>query len=106
MTITEKLKVEFSKYEIGTEFTTAEIIDRMKTNYGANDESIKPSDYCYNITNKDKIKNSSIKDFYIFEFLSRGKYKYLGVNYPYEGVVLNAQKEVYGHWKNGVFFKK
>ena len=60
--------------------------------------SVPPSDYSYNLINK---AASSFR-FPLFEWLERGKYKYLGPGYSYTGPILWKGKMV-GEWKDGVF---
>ena len=60
------------------------MIDRLME---LNESSIIPSDYCYNLTNKDKLANVSLEKFKIFEWLTKGQYRYLGENYPFAGSV-------------------
>jgi len=87
MTILEKVKDTFAHCALGTVYSRSEIIDMVKTKHGVNEESIIPSDYCYNLTNKGKTADASLENFNIFEWISRGKYKYVGENYHYEGPV-------------------
>lgn len=92
MTIIEKVRDTFANCKKGTIFSTSEIIDLVMLKYGVNRGSIIPSDYCYNLTNKGKIDNPILADFKIFEWISRGKYKYLGENYPYTGLIIRNPK--------------
>jgi hypothetical protein len=68
--------------------------------FGTNKDSILPYDFCYNRIN---IGERFPK---IFEWIEKGKYKYLGVNYPYNGKIFARPKgyskdiEV-GYWRNG-----
>lgn len=93
MTIIEKVRETFSKCEPGTIFTRSEIINMVKTKYSVNEGSIIPSDYCYNLVNKGKLADASLEKFKIFEWLSRGKYKYLGENYPYTGAIISNPRK-------------
>lgn len=63
--------------------------------------SILISDKCYNITNKGLSANY---DFRIFEYVGRGRYRYLGEGYPYSGFV-TWKNERCGEWTNGVLNK-
>lgn len=87
MTIIEKVKDTFSGCAKGDIFTCSEIIERVMRKHGVNSASIIPSDYCYNLTNKGKLANAALDKFKIFEWISRGKYRYLGENHIYTGVV-------------------
>ena len=103
MTILDKVKETFKDYEIGTEFTRQEIINKVVIRHGCNPGSIIPSDYCYNrINNGIDFENY----LHIFDFMGNGKYKYLGENYPYSGTIFHKPKGGYeiaiGKWSNGV----
>jgi hypothetical protein len=65
----------------------------VKTKYGVNEGSIIPSDYCYNLVNEDKLANASLEKFKMFEWLSRGKNRYLGENYPYTGAIFSNPRK-------------
>ncbi len=110
-TILELIEQTFSNYPIGTLFTRDEIIHTIYVKHGINKSSIIPSGYCYNITNLGKQADKEMNKFYIFEYVLRGKYKYLGKNYPYSGKVYHTPKgtgevEIVGEWKNGRYFSK
>lgn len=87
MNIIEKVKDTFANCEHGTIYSRSEIVKMVKTKHGVNEGSIIPSDYCYNLTNEGILDNSDLDKFKIFEWVSRGKYRYLGENHPYEGPV-------------------
>jgi hypothetical protein len=80
------------------------IIDFVKSK-GIEDiaeDSIMPTDYCYNRVNKDTSSN----EFCFFEYVGRDKFKVLGENFPYKGYVYHRKKgnkedEIVGEWKNG-----
>ena len=64
--------------------------------------SVPPSDYCYNIVN---VGSRPFK-YAVFEWVGRGRYKYLGPNYKYTGPIFWKNEPV-GEWKSGVYkFKK
>ena len=92
MTNIEKVRDTFSNCKKGTMFSTSEIIDKVILKHGGNRGSIIPSDYCYNLTNKGKIDDPILVEFKIFEWIDRGKYKYLGENYPYTGLIIRNPK--------------
>jgi len=95
MTNLEKVRDTFAQCALGNIYSRSEIIYMVKTKYGVNEGSIIPSDYCYNLTNKGKTDDASLDKFKIFEWISRGKYRYLGENYPYVGPVYsNPRKPV------------
>jgi hypothetical protein len=82
----------------GQTFRRNEIIDLVLQKYPhTNRTSVIPSDYCYNIRNED-----SKRDFQVFEYVSRGLYKYIGPKVKYNGIVYWKGSE-YGQWKNGEF---
>ena len=92
MTIIEKVKETFLECEPGTIYLRSEIINMVKVRHGVNEGSVIPSDYCYNLTNEDKLSNKSLNDFKIFEWISRGKYIYRGENYFYKGAVIKTPR--------------
>lgn len=102
MNIQEKVKDAFKEYEIGSEFSRQEIIDRVIQKHGVNPSSIIPSDYCYNRTNNGI---DFEKYLHIFEHIERSTYKYLGENYPYNGKIYHQPKGcneiLVGEWING-----
>lgn len=92
MTNIEKVRDTFVNCKKGTIFSTREIIDKVILKHGGNRGSIIPSDYCYNLTNKGKTDDPILAEFKMFEWISRGKYKYLGENYPYTGLIVSNPK--------------
>ena len=91
--------------EKGKEYSTEEINLAYRNSGGTRSNPI-PSDYCYNITNKGIDFSDSSRR--LFEWLGKGKYKYLGQNYPYTGDVTrtnrNGKTTKFGRWENGTFF--
>jgi hypothetical protein len=80
-------------------FSCEEIIDIVIDYYpDTNRSSVIPSDYCYNMINKG-IKFR--KDNRLFENHG-GEYRYLGLNYNYNGKIYWKGKAV-GQWENGEF---
>ena len=99
MTIEEKILSTFQGKE-GKQFRRREIIDLVLKKYpGTNATSVIPSDYCYNMRNE-----GSNPDFRVFQFISRGQYKYLGLDYNYTGPEF-WKGELFGEWKNGKYKK-
>ena len=80
---------EFQNTPIGTEFTCAEIKSRIHLRFDRNEDSIIPSDYCYNRLNHGINYEEQL---HLFEYLGRNRYKYLGINYPYTGKVFHKPK--------------
>lgn len=103
MTILDKVRDTFKGYQIGTEFTTQEIINKVVLKHGCNPGSIIPSDYCYN-----RINNGIDFENYLhmFEFMGNRSYRYLGENYPYNGTIYHKPKGgleiAIGKWSNGI----
>ena len=93
MTIIDKVRHAFVGCEQGAIYTTAEIKNMVKTKYCVNEDSVIPSDYCYNLTNKGKLNDSTLDKFKIFEWISWGKYRFLGENYPYKGSVIRNPRK-------------
>ncbi|WP_020375132.1 DUF7225 domain-containing protein [Sulfobacillus thermosulfidooxidans] len=88
LTIIDKVRNTFTGTTPGTILTTQEIIDRVLAKYpDVNRTSVIPSDYCYNMTNKDKESNPRLAQFKIFEQLGRGTYIYRGEKYSYNGPI-------------------
>lgn len=89
MTILDKVRDTFKDCQIGAEFTTQEIINKVVIKHGCNPVSIIPSDYCYNrINNGIDFENY----LHIFEFIGNRTYKYLGENYLYSGTIFHKPK--------------
>ena len=100
ITTLDEVEEYFEKFSIGKEFTTEDIKKMVHDESGRKHGSIIPSDYCYNITNNG-INN--YRDYlHLFEQVARGRYKYLGTNYRYNGKVTN-KGVVVGEWKNGIY---
>lgn len=94
--IQEKVSSIFAK-QIDGIIKREEIIDKVIAVYpGTNRTSVIPSDYCYNIINKD----STSFIIRLFESLGAGNYKCLGKNYPYVGDIYWKDKKV-GSWIKG-----
>ncbi|MFA0814747.1 MAG: hypothetical protein ACC608_03035 [Anaerofustis sp.] len=80
-TILDRVRNVFQGSQIGKVYTSQEIIRMVLKEYPSIKEgSIKPSDYCNNMTNKDKESNPALNNFNIFENVARGKYKFIGEN--------------------------
>lgn len=103
MTIEEKMRTVFAGVPERTEFTAAEIIERVHTQFGTNKASIIPSDFCYNRLNNGIDYH---KHLHLFEYISEKRYLYLGIC-NYNGSVFHKLKNVaekcVGQVKNGVF---
>lgn len=64
--------------------------------------AILPADYCYNRINKAPYSFR----YPVFEWVERGKYRYLGPNYNYTGPIFwkprGASERQVGQWKSGI----
>lgn len=76
----------FSNIPYGKEFTRSEILKLVTDLYG-NMEVI-PSDYCYNrVNNGIDIEKNLREHKCLFEYISKNRYKYLGVGKTYNGLL-------------------
>lgn len=104
MSYSDEVVTYLKRFEVGKELSTREIINGVHETYGAKEGSIIPSDYCYNITNKDPQSHIENGHPRIPEHLEkRGKYKYLGENYKYNGYVIH-KGIIVGEWIDGKYF--
>lgn len=95
-TILGKIKSIFS-YKSNGIYKRKEIIDMVVEKFPeTNPTSVIPSDYCYNIINKDSNSFTT----HLFEFLGAGNYKCLGEKFPYKGEIFWKGQKV-GAWANG-----
>ncbi len=84
MTILEEIEEFLSNIPLEYVFSTGWFKDELSKKYKRPRDSYIPSDYCYNR------KNYGInyeKQPHYFLFLERGRYKYVGKNYNYNGFV-------------------
>ena len=101
MTIFQQIKEVF-KDKTGIIMKSSDVIEMLRSRFGTNPSSVILSDYCYNRFN-DGIKFTK----HIFEYLDSNTYKYLGENYPYNGIIIHKPKgqgieKTVGEWKNGI----
>ena len=81
-------------------------IDKMISDAGIKIGSWdEPSDHCYNSV-PDSGANKFAEEIHLFEIIEKGKYKLLGENYPYNGLVFKkkqtpSETTMIGEWKNG-----
>ncbi len=80
--IDEQYRKCFENTPIGTRLSRQEIIKRIHSTFGTDENSIIPSDYCYNMTNKGRSKNSPN----FFLNVGNGVYEYVGKNYAGIGI--------------------
>lgn len=102
MTIYNQIKQDFSG-DVGREFTTAEIKQRIQERYGSSRSSVIPSDYCYNRQNEG-VSNTR----HLFEYLGRARYRYLGEGHRYTGQVFSCRRgtkkdQLVGEWRDGEY---
>jgi len=105
MNIFDKVYATFEKHKIGEELSRADIIDLVNTHYGVPKGSIIPSDYCYNLVNKDKLYNPTLLKFNIFEYTDDKKYIYVGKEYNYAGPIfqkIDSKYQQVGKWIDGI----
>ena len=101
----EEIVEYLTSLKVGQEISRKEIIENVHALYGTNKESIIPSDYCYNIINKDVMSYDFEKGHpRLLEHREeeRGLYRYLGKNYPYTGSITHKGEPV-GQWTNGKY---
>jgi hypothetical protein len=98
--VEDAYRAEISLLNFGLIYTRKDINTLVKIAYSKSEESILPSDYCYNLINKD-IKYDFEKRAHFFEYVKRNAYKYIGENAPFSGKILWKNKYVVGEWQNG-----
>lgn len=87
---------------IGCEVTTVAIQEILLNQYSVPKSSCIPSDYCYNrVNNGITLSNPTL-----FEYIGVGKYRCLGLNYPYNGKIYHRARGcdefAIGECKNGI----
>jgi hypothetical protein len=101
-----------STLKVGVVYTTKTLTTFELEKFGYKKARIQPPDHCYNKTNKGNLDNirptddhafSTPDNIPLFECVTRGHFKYLGANYPYNGICVLADGSIYGEWKNGTF---
>lgn len=101
MTIYQQI-IELLNDKVGREVRSSDVKSWLFEKYGTNPSSIMLYDYCYN-----RINDGTDFDKHIFQYISRGIYRYLGENYSFTGPIIHKPQgkkteEVVGEWKNGV----
>lgn len=105
MTILDKVQDTFSDFQSGEVLSRSEIINFVHVKYGVTKGSIIPSDYCYNLVNKDKLSNRSLLDFNLFKWIDSKTYIYIGKDQNYTGPIfhkIDLKLEQIGFWTDGV----
>lgn len=104
MTVIEEVIETFRNTNVSAEFSTSEIKKMVHDKFGRTKESVIPTDFCYNRVNNGIDFCNHPK---IFEYIGRGKFRYLGMNYPYSGKVYHQPKKeseiCIGEFINGKF---
>jgi hypothetical protein len=98
--VEDAYRAEIALLNYGLTYTRKDINTLVKIAYPKSNESILPSDYCYNLINKD-IKDNFEKRAHFFEYVKRNTYKYIGENAAYSGKIYWKNKYVVGEWQNG-----
>lgn len=104
MTILDKVQDTFSNFRSGEMLSRSEIINLVHAKYGVNKGSIIPSDYCYNLVNKDKLSNRTRLDFNLFKWIDSKTYVYIGKDQKYTGPIFHKNDLKYeqvGYWTDG-----
>jgi hypothetical protein len=100
--IKKAVEVIVKENGINSTFATKDVKSRLSD---ANPTSVILSDYCYNRTKK----GIDFEDhMHMLEFVGGNKYVYLGIQYPYNGIVMykpvgQKYEIALGNWINGVF---
>jgi len=84
MKVKEEIEEFLKTMPIGYEFSSAWLKKELSRQYNRSAGSFIPSDYCYNR------KNNGInydKQPHYFLHIGHGKYKYVGKDYEYQGIV-------------------
>ncbi len=105
MTIPEKVHNTFADYKCGEVLSRAEIKTLVHEKFGGNIDSICPSDYCYNLVNKDKLSKRTLLDFNLFKWIDSKTYIYVGKDQKYTGSIfheIDLKYEQVGYWTDGV----
>ena len=84
MRIIEEIEQFLSSMPLNYEFSTKWFKRELSKQYKRSEECYIPSDYCYNRKNKGINYH---KQPHYFLYLSRGKFKYVGKNYTYNGEI-------------------
>lgn len=90
----KKLQAEYGDHPLTKANIEAEIVS-----YGIyKPQSLFPSDYCYNLINRDQ---GSFR-FHLFIWIKRGHYIHVGPYYPYTGPI-KWKGNTIGEWKHGEY---
>ena len=84
-----------------------EVTDLVRLRYPDIDpdgSNMHPSDICYNRANGIHKTKRFDKWPHALLNLDRATYQLVGKNYPYTGYVLDARGDIYGFWKDGIYY--
>ena len=102
LTIPEMFYSIFGNRHPYEELSSSQIKDMIQSAYpGTNRSSVIPPDYCYNRVNR----GIPFRD-HVFEYLGGNRYRVLGTNYDYEGIIYWREKHTnhdrpVGEWRKG-----
>lgn len=82
MGIKEEIEQFLSSIPLNHEFSTRWFKAELSKQFNRSEDSYIPSDYCYNKTNKG-VKYDRQPHYFLH--IVRGKYRYVGKNYQYNG---------------------
>ena len=102
LTVQEQIDEYLSALSEGEIISTGSFKKMLNKIYGQSEGSYIPSDYCYNSYCKGSQWDKQ-RVLYFEKLSQRGKYKYLGKDYPYTGKVFYKNNSEYGSWENGNF---
>lgn len=84
----KRLPLDFVRFSALPQIKRAELVEQVARECGCAKSSVIPSDHCYNRTNKG-LRNYHIK---LFLHEEEGLYRFVGRNYPYDGVVVHRPR--------------
>ena len=100
--MTAAVELLIKEHGVGYETSTAELHKLLLNEYSIPNGSCIPSDYCYNrVNNGITLSNPTL-----FEYIGTGRYRCLGLNYPYNGKIYHKARGcaefVIGECKDGI----
>ncbi len=84
MSVIKEIEEFVKSMPLNYEFSTKWFKTELSKKYNRSEDSYIPSDYCYNRKNNGINYN---KQPHYFLYIERGKYRYVGKNYVYDGVI-------------------
>lgn len=102
----EKISEACKGLRINEIYESNEIVNHILMRTDVKEDSIRPKDYCYNVTNKGADGKRFITWPRLFEYVGEKSYRFLGEGYPYNGsVIYSKDNTIYGYWKDGKFME-